>query len=208
MTRRIFIERLRRQIYGDFPPDEAVITDNLVNQWVNDGLALAAKTNYTDSVKLDNIGYVNNAFYSTFKGISVTKDENFIWKITLPEVPVALGRNESISTLQFKDSNGKLSFPVVWLNESQRGYYQTMRPVSNKLLAYNEGEYVYIISTILLDQYTGSVTMVSGGDSTNLDSTIIIPNDYVPIVVEYVKAQLAFEKAQPKDRANDGLDQA
>jgi hypothetical protein len=48
--------------------------------------------------------------------------------------------------------------------------------------------------------------MVSGGDSSDLNSTLIIPDDYVPIMVEYIKAQLAFERSRPIDTSNDGVD--
>ena len=43
-------------------------------------------------------------------------------------------------------------------------------------------------------------------DLTDLNSTLIIPDDYVPVIVEYVKGQLAFEKSRPIDGSNDGVD--
>ena len=48
--------------------------------------------------------------------------------------------------------------------------------------------------------------MVSGGDSTDLESTLIVPDDYVPMIVEYIKGQLAFERSRPIDTSNDGVD--
>ena len=48
--------------------------------------------------------------------------------------------------------------------------------------------------------------MVSGGDSTDLNSTLIVPDDYVPMIVEYIKGQLAFERSRPIDVSNDGVD--
>ena len=50
MTRNNLIERILRQVYGEQPNDDANITVNLVNQWINDGLELAAKQNYKDSI--------------------------------------------------------------------------------------------------------------------------------------------------------------
>ena len=70
MTRAEFIERTLRQVYGGYVTEDSSITPMLVNSWLNDAIALAAKTNYTDAVKLDGIGYVNNAFYTTFKGLT------------------------------------------------------------------------------------------------------------------------------------------
>lgn len=206
MNRRTFIERTLRQIYNGQPSDDATITVGLVNTWLNDAIALASKANYKDNLALDGIGYVNNSFYSTFKGITVSSDEVFLYKITLPSIPIGIGYNEGISTLKFKSSKGEISNPVIWMSENQAGYYQTMRPIPNKILAYPQGEFVYVISDILLTQYTATVTMVSGGVSTDLDSTLNVPSDYFPIMSDYIKSQLMFERQVPVDVANDGLD--
>jgi hypothetical protein len=59
MTRLEFIERHLRQIYGGFPTDDAQITNNLVNSWLNDAIAAAAKQNQKDNIALDGISYKN-----------------------------------------------------------------------------------------------------------------------------------------------------
>lgn len=207
MLRRTFIEQIRRQIYGGQPSDDAEITVGLVNIWLDQAIGIAAKTNYTDSLKLDGIAYVNNSFYTKFKGLTVAQDEQFLWKITLPQIPLGIGYSQGLETLVFKDANSKeLSYPVVWLSENQLSYQRGMRGIPNKLLAYSEGQFVYVMSTLLLSQYTAQVTMISGGDSTDLDSTINVPPDYLPTMVEYIKQQLLFERMQPVDATNDGLD--
>jgi len=206
MTRAEFIERTLRQIYGGYVSEDSSITPMLVNSWLNDAIALVAKNNYVDAIKLDGIGYVNNSFYTTFKGIAPTLDEQNLWKIQLPQVPVGIGTNEGISTIVFKDSNGAISFPLIPLSANQKTYFQTMRPIPNKTLYYNEGEYVYIVSTLALNNYTASVTMISGGNSSNLNSTINVPPDYFPAIVAYIQQQLNFMKTTPRDLTNDGQD--
>lgn len=207
MTRRTYIERVRRLIYGDQPPSEANITPGLVNNYLNDAIALAAKTNYIDSAKMDGIAYVNNSFYTIFKSLTVAADEQFLWKITLPQIPVGIGANEGVSTLIFKDSDSnQLSYPVIWLSENQLSFQRGMRTLPNKLLAYPQGEFVYVMSTILLSTYTAQITMISGGDSTDLDSTLNVPPDYFPIMNDYLLKILMTEKNQIRDVVNDGSD--
>jgi len=207
MVKRAYIERIRRLIYGGQPPSEANITVGLVANYLNDAIALAAKTNYTDNLKLEGIASVNNSFYTTFKSLAVTSDEQFLWKITLPQLPVGIGGIEGISKVIFKDSSSnQLSYPVVLLTENQVSFQRGMRAIPNKLLAYPEGEFVYVMSTLLLSDYTAQVTMVSGGSSTDLDSTLNIPADYFPIMTEYLKAQLMFQRNVPQDLQNDGTD--
>lgn len=206
MLRRAFIERVRRQIYGGQPSDDASITVGLVNNYLSDAIAFAAKTNYKDNLSLEGIGFVNNSFYSKFKGITVTQDEQFLWKLTLPEVPAGIGYNEGVSTLQFKDSDGNVSNPCIPMSENQRSFFQSMRPIPNKILFYYEGEFIYALSTILLSQYTATVTMISGGVSTDLDSTLNVPPDYFPLMMQYIQQQLIMERKMPVDATNDGLD--
>lgn len=206
-TRRQYIEEIRRLIYGSQPSNDAEITVGLVNQKLNQAIGVAAKTNYTDSLKLDGVAYVNNSFYSTFKTLSVEADDQFLWKITLPEIPVGLGNSEGVSTLVFKDSDSnQLSQPVIWLSQNQVSLQRGMRVIPNKLLAYSQGTFIFVMSTLILSNYTANATIVSGGDSTNLDSILNIPPDYFPIMTEYLKAQLMFQRQVPVDATNDGLD--
>jgi len=206
LTRQFFIERALRQIYGGQPTDDSQITVNLVNSWLNDAIATAAKQCYKEAIQIDGIGYVNNGFYTTFKGIAVSKDENLTFRLTLPQIPVGIGRNEGVSKLQFKNDKGEVSLPCIPISQNQSTYFESMRPIPDKVIYLSQGECIHVKSPLLLDNYTASVTMVSGGDSTDLTSTLNVPSDYFPLMVEYIKAQLGFERAQTVDAANDGQD--
>lgn len=207
MTRRAYIERIRRLIYGNQPAAEANITVGLVNNYLQDAIALAAKANYLDNEKISGITFVNNSFYTIFKDIEVTEDEQFLWKIQLPELPVGIGYTEGISKLQFKDStSNQISQTVVFLSQNQTTYFQNMQPIPNKLLAYSQGEFVYVVSTLMLSEYTVNVTMVSGGVNSDLDSTLNVPPDYFHIMQQYLLQQLMTQKNQLQDVTNDGSD--
>lgn len=206
MTRKIFIERILRQIYNGQPSDDSSITFNQVNQWLNDAIGVAAKKNYTDSIQMDGVAYVNNSFYTSYSGLTITSVNNTTFKFTLPQIPVALGKNEGLATLNFSNNNTPTTFGAVPLSMNQVGYQDTLRPIQNKVVYWPQGQEVYMSTGIPLTAYKANVRMVSGGDSTDLNSTLIIPDDYVPIMVEYIKAQLAFERSRPIDASNDGVD--
>lgn len=207
MTRKVFIERTLRQIYGGQPSSDATITYGLVNVWLQDAIAVAAKANNRDNISIDGISYVNNSFYTIYKGLTVTKNENFLWRVQLPHIPFGLGTSEGISTLEFKDpTTGEIAYPAVMMSENQRSFQRGMRAIPNKILAYSQGEFIYALSTLILSPYTASVTMVSGGDSTDLNSTLNVPSDYFPVMVQYIQQQLLLERSQPVDVTNDGLD--
>lgn len=210
MKRREFLERNIVQIYGGFPSDDAEITYDLLNSWLPDAISNAAKQCYVESIKLDGIAYVNNSFYTTFSGLAITTDDtsNQGYEIELPEIPVGLGRNEGIATLQFKDSSGFVSLPAIPLSMNQIGYVDSMPIISNKILYWPEGKYLRMKSSLLMTSYTGVVKMISGGDSSDLNSELNVPPDYHAPMVEYLKQQMAFEKAQKPDVTNDGNDMA
>jgi hypothetical protein len=205
MTRNQLIEQIIRQVYGAQPNDDASITPNYVNQLINQGIGVAVKQNYKDSVQFDGIGYVNNGFYTTFKGLTIAQDENFLWKVVLPEVPMGIGQNEGVANLKIKDSNGLVGIDCIPLSLNQKSYAPSMRQIPDRLLYYTEGNIAYILSTMILSQYTVSATLISGGDSTSLSSTLNVPADYIPTIVQYVTQLLMIERKQPQDQTNDGV---
>jgi hypothetical protein len=207
MTRYQLIERILRQIYNGQPSDDSNITYGLVNQWLNDAIGVAAKKNYTDNIQMDGVSYINNSFYTTFKNLDIYAEtvDNVTYRVDLPSIPVALGRNEGVATLQFVGDK-KTSQTAIPLSMNQVAYQELLRPIQNKITYWIEGNNIYVKSSIPLTSYKATLRMVSGGDSTNLDSTLIVPDDYMPVVVEYIKAQLAFEKSRPIDQSNDGVD--
>jgi len=207
MTRYALIERILRQIYNGQPSDDSNITYNLVNQWLNDAIGLVVKRNYTDSIQMDGVSYVNNSFYTTFTNIDINAEsvDTVTYSIDLPIIPYALGRNEGVAMLQFVGDK-KTSQTAIPLSMNQVAYIEQLRPIQNKILYWVEGKNIYVKSSIPLTQYKATLRLISGGDSTDLNSTLIVPDDYMPMVIEYIKGQLAFEKSRPIDQSNDGVD--
>jgi len=76
MTRSQFIEQILRQVYGGYVQEDSSITPMLVNQYIDQAIAFAAKTNYKENASLEGVGFVNNSFYTTFKDIAISRDES------------------------------------------------------------------------------------------------------------------------------------
>lgn len=207
MTRYALIERILRQIYNGQPSDDSSITYNLVNQWLNDAIGLVVKKNYTDNIQMDGVAYVNNSFYTTFTNIDINAEsvDTVTYSIDLPIIPYALGRNEGVAMLQFVGDK-KTSQTAIPLSMNQVAYIEQLRPIQNKILYWIEGKNIYVKSSIPLTQYKATLRLISGGDSTDLTSTLIVPDDYMPMIIEYIKGQLAFERSRPIDQSNDGVD--
>lgn len=208
MTRGQFIESVLMQVYGGKPTDDAEITYNLGNLFVQEGIGLAAQTSYKSAIQIDGVGYINNGFYTTFSGISISQDstDNLCWVFTLPEIPVGINANMGIAEIRFK-KDAYTSLPGIPLSMNQWGYFDSMPPISNKLMYLPEGKVVRTKSTIILSQYTATVKMISGGDVSNLNSELNVPPDYLPIIREHVYNQLMKLRAAPQDTINNGQEE-
>lgn len=208
MTRGAYIERILMQIYGEKPTDDAEITFNLVNLYLNDGIGVAAKACYKEAIQLDGVAYVNNGFYSTFSGLAIVSDstDNLCYKLTLPEIPTGIGRNEGLAEIRFIDSSGFVSLPAIPVSISEWGYMDGMRPIPNKIMILQEGNLVRMKTSLIMTEYTGTAKIISGGVSSDLNGVLILPPDYFPIITQYIREQLILERSIPTDGANDGKD--
>jgi len=210
MTRGAFLESILMSVYGQKPSDDAEITYNLVNLYLSEGIGVAAQTSYKGAIQLDGIGYVNNGFYSTFSGISISQDgtDNLTYMFTLPEIPVGIGNSMGLAEVRFKDIPGAItSFPGIPLSMNQWGYFDNMPAIPNKILFMQEGKLVRAKTTLTLTSFTATVKMISGGDSTNLNSELNVPPDFLPVIREYIKKQLLEERSVPQDNINNGQDE-
>jgi hypothetical protein len=205
VTRYQFIEKILRDVYGDMPNDDSVITFNLVNIWLSEGIGLAARKNATDNIQLEGVSFVNNSFYSSFKGLSITNDSTFLYKVLLPEVPIGIGKNEGVASLKFINGSQK-SPDAIPLSANQVGYVDGMRLIPNKVLYWSEGDFLYIKSITNITQYTANIRLISGGDSSNLDSTLNVPPDYLPLITDYIVKNLMMSRSGQNDKINDGVD--
>lgn len=203
MTRAKFIERILRLIYNDQPTDDSSITVNLVNEWLNDGIGLAVKKNYADNLQIEGVASISNSFYTTFTNLSITQADSDLFTITLPQLPLGIGTTEGVASLQIYDNNkSKAGVP---LSTSQSVYQNVIRPIQNKFVYWYEGSKVYIKSGSIITSYKAKVRMISGGASTDLNSELNVPDDYIPVIVEYMRLLIA-NKQRPIETANDGMD--
>lgn len=204
-TRGYICERIQRQIYNNFASDDATITLNLINSYLNDAIGMAVKANYKESLQADGIGYVNNSFYATFKGIAITKNDDETYKLTLPQIPFAVGKNEGVATLQFKKDD-TVSATAIPISINQVGYAFNMRPIQNKIVYWTENQFAYVKTTLPLYLFTATVRLVSKGISDDLDAVINVPDDYTAMMADYIAKILLLQRRQPLDTANDGVD--
>jgi len=208
MTRRTLIEQIRRLYYGGVPGDDANLTENEVNQYISQAIAYVAKINYTDSIKLDGVETVSDAFYSTFKNLTLTLDSDTgYWYATLPHPPLGLSRGYGISSVTFPVSTGLAKAPVP-ISPREIDLIDNMKKPPSKIFYWAEGGRLYFKSPYYnLNAKLPIVRMVSA-ENTDLTADVNVPGEHISDMINWILNQLKVRKGMPEDTTNDGLDKA
>jgi hypothetical protein len=208
MTRRVLIEQIRRLYYGGVPGDDANLTENEVNQYINQAIAYVAKVNYTDSIKLDGVETVSDAFYATFRNLSLTfESDTGYWYAALPHPPLGLSRGYGISSVTFPVSTGLAKAPVP-ISPRELDLIDNMKKPPSKIFYWAEGGRLYFKSPYYnLNTRTPIVRMVSA-ESTDLTAEVNVPGEHISEMINWILTQLRVRKGMPEDTTNDGLDKA
>lgn len=207
MTRKALIEQIRRLYYNGIPTDDANLTENEVNQYISQAIAYMAKVNYSDSIKLDGIENVSDAFYATFKGFVMSKDNDTGYYYTeLPHPPLGLARGYGIATVTFPVSTGLSKAPIP-ISPRELDYIDQVSKPPSKIFYWSEGKKLWFKSYINLIGKSPIVRMISA-ENTDLSSELNVPVEYVTDIVNWIMNQLRIRKSMPEDITSDGLDKA
>jgi hypothetical protein len=207
MTIKVLIEQIRRMLYGGVPNDDSSVSEKEINVYVNEALAYMAKINYADSIKLDGIETVNDVFYSTFKGLSITRDtDTGYYSLDLPQVPLGLARGYGISTVTFPSSTG-LAKALIPISVRELDYMDNLKQPPSKIFYWPEGKKLWFKSYTNVVGKLAIVRMVST-EGSDLEAEMNVPQEYITDMINLVLNQLKIRKATPEDIVNDGVDKA
>ena len=205
MTRKILIEQIRRMYYGGIPSDDSNLTENEVNQYINQAIAYIAKVNYTDAIKLDGVETLSDAFYATFKGLAITKDtDTGYYSTTLPHPPLGLSRGYGIATVTFPVSTGLAKAPTA-VSPREVDFIEQIKLPPSKIFYWAEGKTLWFKSYINLVGKFAIVRMVSA-ENSDISSELNIPGEYISDMINWIMNQLSMRKQMPEDTTNDGVD--
>jgi hypothetical protein len=207
MTRKALIEQVRRLYYGGIPSDDATLTENEVNLYINQAIAYIAKVNYTDAIKLDGVETVSDAFYATFKNLAITKDNDTgYYSTTLPHPPLGLSRGYGISTVTFPVNTGLAKAPTP-ISPRELDIIDNLKSPPSRIYYWAEGNKLWFKSYVNLVGRFAIVRMVSA-ENTDLTSEVNVPIEYISDMINWILNQLKVRKGMPEDTTNDGLDKA
>jgi len=205
MTRRELIAQIRRIYYGGLPTEDAGLREKEVNLYINQAIALMAKKSYTDAINIDGIENIDDAFYTTFKGLTVSKDNDTnYYYTTLPHPPIGLSRGYGIADVTFPVSTGLAKAPIP-ISPRELDYMDNLRLPPSKIFYWCEGDKLYFKSYVDLTTKNPIVRMVSY-ENSNLDAELNVPGEYIADILTWVMGQLDMRRKMMGDAIKDGLD--
>lgn len=205
MTRNELIAQIRRMYYGEVPTEEANLRPKEVNQFINEAIAYIAKINYQDNIKVEGIETVSDAFYATFKGLSILKDNDTgYYYTTLPHPPLGLSRGYGISTVTFPVNTGLAKAPTP-VSPREVDYLDKVKLPPSKIFYWAEGDKLWFKSYINLIGKSAIVRMVSH-ENSDLNAELNVPGEYIADIIAWVMTQLNARRQMMGDAIRDGLD--
>lgn len=205
MTRKVLIEQIRRLYYGGTPSDDSNLTEKEVNHYINQAIAYIAKVNYTDSIKIDGIETISDAFYTTFKNLAVAKDNDTgYYYATLPQPPLGLSRGYGISSVTFPVNTGLAKAPTA-VSPREVDYIEQIKLPPSKIFYWAEGNKLWMKSYTNLVGKFAIVRMISA-ENSDMTSELNVPSEYISDMINWIMNQLRMRKQMPEDTTNDGVD--
>lgn len=206
MTRREFIAQIRRMYYGGLPSDDANLREKEVNMYINNAIAFVAKQNYVDSIKMDGIETVSDAFYATFTGLALTLDTTTgYYSTTLPHPPLGLSRGYGIASVTFPVSTGLAKAPIP-ISPRELDMIDNLKKPPSKIFYWAEGDKLMFKSPYYNLVGKNAIVRMISTENTNLDAELNVPQEYIPDMFAWIITQLNARRQMMGDALNDGLD--
>lgn len=205
ITRKNIIDRIRRAIYGGIPPDSAEITVNLVNSYLNDGIAAAAKKNFQENFAVDQIGSVADGFYMTFSPFTISHDDvTGYYGFDAPQMPLSLPAGINVSNLfVVMPSKIKVECSRITTRDLQVMFEVPMD--TREIYYWLEGMKVMLWSK---GDITGSKAYMRMpyAESSDLNAAINCPPDMIPDVTGYVLQMLGVQAQEAPMTQNENVE--
>lgn len=200
------IDRVIRAYYQDYASEESTLTNNIVQLYINDAVAMALSNAMQKNYVVTGIQSVPEGFMSTFIINSFTKDENTgFYSADLPHPPIGVPENSSVAGVFFGGVKGQ-SRPVLEVKPNEVDYFRFMPTPPQAAFYWMESGTIYLWLRTNLPSTTLLYVRMATHVPTDLNAPMNIPPDAVDFVFNYVMQQLMKGKANTGDSVLDGKD--
>lgn len=204
VTRQFLCEQIQRILLAGMAPDDTEITPFLINSYLNGAIAAAAAAAYKDNIQLEGTGTVPDGFYGTYKGLVLTKDNDTgWWNLTLPQQPVGIARGHNISFVFLIAGSGKKvsAYPI---SPTEIDFLYHLPKSCEDSYYWVDTDVMNIYSCTDISKMKAIVRMIVTQSSVLTDK-LTMPDDYMPLVVDYMRKVFGIMQSEPYDISSDGV---
>lgn len=203
-TRYHICEMIQRALNAGMASDDTEVTINLINQYLNSAVAFAAKAMFKESIQIDGIEDVADAFYASFPNITISIDNTTgLFQATLPQQPAGVSRGWDIAHFMLITGSGKKIFAkpispkeLIYLYDGESG--------CDEVYYYVDGSMARLHSCSDISKYKANVRMLAT-QSSDLTSPMSIPDAALAIIIDYIAKTLGIQLNMVYDNSEDGV---
>lgn len=204
-SKQMFIERVKKQIAGDFTGSDFKVTDNEILLLIDAGIPFVLKGQMFDNVKVTGVFEVPDAYITTYLISPITRNAaTNEWVGTLPQTPLALPTGYNITDAYISQPNqGRQS---IFITSNKRVPYRNNLPKPSGLFARVEYNKIYLQSPngMPLNGQDLYVQMPISRTS-DVNEPMTMPDDAIQPLFDYVVGKIAQRFSLPKDIVQDNL---
>jgi len=207
-TKKMLIERIKRDILNDFPSSEFNVSDNEMVLYIDQASAFTLVGQVYQGAKVSGNLVMPEAYLTTYEIPSLAKDSvTGYWKGVLPQPPVSLPIGYSVSGGYFANTSNGAGMEVIWIKPNRVGRRKDM-PQQFGIHAWIQGSDIYFApsNNIPLLNIPFYITMAKTR-TESLTETLNLPDDAIEMIFNNVKQKLISRMNMPKDIIQDDISQ-
>ena len=202
-SKQMLIERVKKQIAGDFTGGDFKVTDNEILLFIDSGIPYILKGQAFEGAKITGVFEVPDAYITTYLISPITRNAaTNEWVGTLPQTPLALPTGYNITDAYISQPNqGRQS---IFITSNKRVPYRNNLPKPSGLFARVEYNKIYLQSPngMPLNGQDLYVQMPISRTS-DISAPMNMPDDAIQPLFDYVVGKIAQRFSLPKDIIQD-----
>lgn len=204
-TRQQLIDRILRYYYNNIPSDDAVLSNNEVDLYINDAIAATMNKQMQENYEITGIMSVPEGYVTTYKLTAPTLDDTTgFYTQTLPHPP--MGKADGIVGVYFSGAKGA-SKPVLHVKPEEMDYFQFMPMPPQAAFYWVENATLYIKCNTDLSHTTDKINVrMASNVQSDANAVLNIPADAVNTVFNTVITTLLGRKNIKSDLIDDSAD--
>lgn len=208
-TRQQLIDRIFRFYYDGIPSDDASLSNNEVDLYINDAIASVMNKQAMDAYNITGIMQVPEGYVTTYTIPTPSlNDLTGFYYSTIPHPPFGLPGDNGVSSVFFGGGMG-MSKPILHVKPNEVDYFTSMPMPPQAAFYWIEGNKIYFWCRTDITHISDTIYIRMSSNVQSDNSTILnIPPDAVELVFTDVIQKLLPRKNIRQDNVNDGIDLA